>query len=211
MPAWAAGEVQPSPQPPVIAMPTPVQPETPGVSADSVVPAATLSSSTPPTSPNEASRDDVDIASSEVTNLYLDYRLKIGLVAEQHPEAWEEAAKNYPLYATRVNDLFQALREAEKVKKESYPEADILMQKLNFYMVENEASRMLLTDILWRRVTDSVGKLDRKMNFPAEASSMLKEMGVSEEEIRHQVEISPFEVIKSILSGKLRVNRLPSV
>lgn len=162
-----------------------------------------------PSPQGETNKDDIDLVSREVVDLYLDHRLKVGLASSQDADSWEQAAQNFPLYATRINDFFQALREAEKVKKESYPEADMLMQKLNFYMIGNEASRMLLTDILWRRTTDSLGKIDRGINFPSEAVAMLKEMGQEEESIRNGINVSPFDVVKSILSGRLRLNRLP--
>jgi hypothetical protein len=49
------------------------------------------------------------------------------------------------------------------------------------------------------------------MNFPQEAVAMLKEMGLTGEQILKQNSLSLFEVVKAILSGQLRVNRLPRV
>ena len=150
-------------------------------------------------------KEDLALVADQLTNLYLDYRLKMSLAQEAKTEAWEEAAKKFPDYAQKITDLAQTLRASEKIKKESYPEADSLMQRINFHQVEDEASRMLLTDILWRRASNQSGKLDADLNLPEEATQMLKEMGVSAEDIRGEVELTPSEVMEQILSGKLRV------
>ncbi len=154
---------------------------------------------------------DLEAVAFDLANLYLDSRLKVLVTGENHPEVWEGLTKKYPLYASRINDFFTTLKAAEKVKKDSYPEADGLMQKLNFHMVEKEATRMLLTDLLWRRVSDTGGKLERSVNFPEEAVAILREMGCNDTEIKEKIEISVYTAMRAILEGKLRVNRLPKV
>ncbi|MDP2671240.1 MAG: hypothetical protein Q8P13_02145 [bacterium] len=155
-----------------------------------------------------SSEETLKKASFDVTILYLDYRQKLALSGEANTAQWEEVAKAYPDFAGKIQELAATLREVEKVKKEAYPETDQILQKVSFHNVEDEASRMLLTDFLWRRATNQSGKFDKEMSFAKEAVSILRELGVSEEKLRSKVDLSPVQILEEVLKGKLRLSKI---
>lgn len=155
---------------------------------------------------NTINQEGLEATARAVVKLYLDYRLKLALGQEPKLELWEETTKKFPDFAQKIHDLGEALKDAEKIKKEAFPEADSIIQRINFHNIEDEASRMLLTDILWRRATTNTGKFDREMSLPEEGVQMLREMGLSEDDADGELEISPREIVEKILSGKLRIS-----
>jgi len=89
-----------------------------------------------------------------------------------------------------------------------YPEPVTNVMRLHFSGVEDQAARMLLTDLLFARIITSPGYIDYNMNIVDEAEAMAAELdsgeGLQGEAMKS---VSLDKIIESILYGNLKLTR----
>lgn len=154
-------------------------------------------------------REMLHKATEGVAGLYLGDQVS-NLLRTQSPEQrddyWNRAVQEYAPFGENIRGLREVLKVADVTKK-AYPAPIGTVMALHFSGVSDETAKMLLTDILFARVTKSPGYMDYSIEPYSEAQEIVKELGVQDGLRGEQVKsVSLNQAIGAVLTGSLRTS-----
>jgi len=146
----------------------------------------------------------------EVSGLYLGDQFANSLRTqppELRDQIWAEYSQEFGPFSERITALREALKTVD-VTKRGYPEQVTRVMSMNFSTVDDEAAKLLLTDILIARVTTTPGYMDYGMKPVEEARAMEGELGAGESLSSEQMKnLDLTTVVGKVLTGDLKLTR----
>ena len=142
-------------------------------------------------------------ATNEVAILYLQYPRFRTYPLETQDQAWEGTAQNFPPFSENIRKLREVLEISGEIK-DKYGEEFERGMNIPLVKVKDVFARSLLADLLLARVKDSLYSREEIFN---EAEAMVKELGFQDIFDEGMETITPDDVIKAVLTGKLRLSK----
>lgn len=152
-------------------------------------------------------------AVNDVVKLYLDYQSGAGARSiKERDNSWKQTAKQNPAFSEKITELGEALKEANKKKKEHSDIAITKYPELFFKNVPDEQVKEFLVNIWCSRITvpDNPNLL-MGIGY-AVADDMRREMTKKDNNGNFctiQPKVSLAEVMGSVLQGKLKLTHQP--
>lgn len=117
--------------------------------------------------------------------------------------AWKRAIDENPELSERISELRRGLNSVHVSKQSKLTGAEIIMA---FHATKNSATRGLLEDVLWLRMMKDGQNPSNDIDPIAEANAMVSELGLEGDAYSQSFEtLHPFDVLKAILSGELKL------